>query len=146
MKTIKGYGPAVAEIFFVLPFPEREDVLLGQAMSGMYGKVLLKLCADAGINNFNLRFDYLYNQPVKGEAPTDAEILEGYPIILQKIDRSMAGVVVLVGKLSQRYLKKEFPDAINLMDPSALIATGVTRSPYLLLAIRTLEVIGKILK
>lgn len=148
-KVVVGRGTLPCDILFIGEAPGKTENLTGMPFVGRAGKLLDGLLKMAGLDSYDT---YITNvvmcRPCDGpqepnREPRPEEILACALNVNRIISQARPRVTVLMGKVAQRYMGKEFPFALNMLHPSFLLRTGEVSSPHYFHTVRTLETIHK---
>ena len=146
-RVCPGRGELPCDVLVVGEAPGRTENLTGTAFCGQAGKLLDRMVKDSGLDQYRLYFTNLVMcRPCEGRKepnrpPLPEEILACAPNLQWTIARARPRVVLLLGEVAQRYLRKEFPFAINVVHPSYLLRTGRESAPGYLHALRVIETV-----
>lgn len=139
-----GEGPGTKEDLagqaFVGPAGKLLDVMLNKACTldnGMIRKPSIWLTNAVLCHPTSERFG-------KNREPYKTEVFACYPNVLKIVNTCNPHAVVFVGKVPQKYYKKEFPGAFHIVHPSFLLRTGGEGSPHFYPAVRQLHEIYKV--
>jgi DNA polymerase len=158
-KQVNGRGTIPCQLLIIGDNPGIKEDMQGKAFVGPDGKVLDKVmnkaCTLDGMLIRKPSF-YMTNTVLchpcdwkygKTREPRKEEIYACYRNITGIVEACQPSAIILLGKVAQRYFKKEYPEAIHMMHPSFLLKTGSEGSPYFLPAVRQmLEVYKRIYK
>ena len=145
-KIVQGRGSIPADILFIGESPGKAENITGRAFTGRSGKLLNSMIKDAAPS---LKLSYyitniVFCRPTDSKhgdnrEPTSEEVLACYPNLNNLIQRVKPKQIIFIGKISEGYYKKEFPDAITIQRPSFLLRQGGKASAYYLTNIRILS-------
>lgn len=134
---------------FLAESPGAAEAALGEAMVGKDGKLLDLMVSEAAAALQIEKPSYFTTHMVlcrpidsiggMNRAPEKEEILSCAPNVMQIINAARPRVVVFIGKLPEKYYRKEFPGACSIMHPSFLIKTGAQSSPWYITNIQSLK-------
>ena len=140
---VTGRGSIPADVLFIGEAPDASDNLRGQAFVGESGRVLDTLIEKVGIESYYMT-NVVLCRPINefqgaNREPTQEEVLACMDNVIKIISKVHPKIVVLLGKVAQKYYGREFPDAIHLQHPDFLSKQGGTRSPYYMTNLRILQ-------
>jgi DNA polymerase len=148
---VEGRGDIPADILFIGQAPGVSEDLHGRAFIGPAGQLLDKMIIDAKIDKYKKYFtNCILCRPCNSKKesdrePTLEELVMCRENVLTIVDTICTTIVVLVGDVAKRQFRKQFPSAIILTHPSALLRTGGKASPMYRENIIRLETICTIL-
>lgn len=140
---VPGRGIIPAIILFIGEGPGKSEDLLGEAFVGRAGKVLNELISGAGIISYYIT-NIVLCRPTDGfqgdnRIPEQEEVLACTNNVMKIVKLVHPELVVLLGKVAQKYYGKEFPEALHLQHPSFLARQGGVRSPFYQTNLRALK-------
>ena len=141
---VKGRGNIPAKLLLIGEAPGRSEDLIGQAFIGPAGKLLDRMLHEAEINCTYYIINTVLCRPCddrKGDnrEPKASEVLACTSNVLQLIGKVKPEKVIFVGKVAQRYYKKEFPNALTILHPAFLLRQGGPASPYYTANLRAIK-------
>jgi len=161
-KIVIGRGDIPAKILFIGEGPGKVEEMFGEAFVGPSGKLLDRMISDSCtliniskppsyyITNTVLCRPWIWNQNSdeygENRTPLKSEVLACTKNILTIYYRVNPKIVIFVGKVSETYYKKEFPDSIRITHPAAHLRYGGVSSPMYQYDIRNLSEVFKGLK
>jgi uracil-DNA glycosylase family 4 len=144
-KYVFGRGDIPCDILFLGMGPGRSEDLIGEAFIGESGKLLDKMCHDAGLNIYRLFYtNIVLCHPTdklggKNRDPSGYEIATCFENVLYIIGEACPRIMVFAGALPHKYYHKAFPEAFQIHHPSYLLQSGGQDSPDYLKNIRVME-------
>ena len=147
--VVPGRGRMPAPVLAIGEAPGKTEDLWGEAFVGVSGLLLDQMVADA-VKEARLRAvprlhitNTVWCRPCdkpfgENRQPEPDEVLACMPHVTETIRLCRARLVVLLGDVAHRYYGAEFPDAVHLLHPSALLRGGGAVSPYYTLTVRAL--------
>ena len=131
---VVGRGVIPAQILFMGEAPGRSEDLTGESFRGRAGRILNKLILDAQITSFYIVNTVLCRPTDERQGdnrePSESEVLACTDNVMSIVKKVNPELVILLGKVAERYYGKEFPDAVCLHHPAFLLRQGGVRSPY----------------
>lgn len=153
-KQVIGRGSVPAKLLFIAEAPGKTEDLLGEAMVGPSGNLLEKMIEDAAIlSNMKPPSYYITNCVLcrpwiwdenhedygRGREPAENEILACMPNVLTIARIVNPELVVFIGRISERYYKKEFVNNLHITHPAFHLRFGGKASPMYQQDVRTLS-------
>ena len=142
---VKGRGVIPADILFLGEAPGRSEDLIGEAFIGRSGKLLDKMIQDTGIGDVSF---YITNTVMcrpcdsrdsANREPSSSEVLACMSNIYLVINEVNPSIIILVGKVAEKYYGKEFPDACKIQHPAFILRQGGVKSPWYNLNVQKLK-------
>jgi DNA polymerase len=148
--VVIGRGEVPADIAFIGEAPGKTEDLLSEAFTGQSGKLLDKLISDslklAEIKKVpSVYFTNCVLCRPTDEAfgdnrqPSQIEVASCSSNVNRIIKYVKPKIVVFVGKIAEKYFKKEFPYTVSIQHPSFLLRQGGTASSYYSYNVRKLS-------
>lgn len=147
-KPIENRGDRKADVLIISDNPSQADEILENVLSGQDGKLLDMLFKDAtdtlGIEPINYYATAMIRcRPTdtwRGETrePEYSEVLGCTYNLMNVVDKMRPRIIFLMGKLTDKYLKKEFPEAHTIQHISFLLKQGGKSSPWYNTNLRTI--------
>jgi len=145
-KQVIGRGSVPADILFLGEAPSKTEDMLGEPFIGPEGSLLEMMLDEAilyseikrqlnyYITNTVLCRPWIWNADDElygiNRKPSEDEVLACMPNIIEVARMVKPSLVVFVGKVSEQYYKKEFPESISILHPSFHLKFGGKGSPY----------------
>ena len=147
--VVVGKGESPADIMFIGEAPGKSEDILGEPFTGASGK-LLDLIIDkaedlSGLHAYNYFFTntiLCHPTNVKGgdnREPLPVEVSCCSQNIMRIYGQVQPKIVVFVGKVAQKYYKKEFTVNATILHPSFILRQGGQSSPLFLQTARILS-------
>ena len=144
-----GRGSIPADILFIGEAPGKSEDLLGYSFVGPAGVLLDKMLYDVSskISLDNMPSFYITNviqcRPCEekfgdNRQPEPLEILncmENFMNVYHKVNPKL---IIFIGRIAEKYYKKEFPNSCHIIHPASLLREGGTASPNYLSSINIL--------
>jgi uracil-DNA glycosylase len=149
--VVIGRGVLPAQLCFIGEGPGFTEDIVGEAFIGVSGKLLDKMCIDAGLDKYTKFFtNIVLCHPTdrlggKNREPTYAEICQCLGNVTKIIYRCNPSLIVLVGGLAEKYLLNVNYPSIHIQHPAYLLESGGKCSPYYIQNIRKLEEIHELI-
>lgn len=138
--VVIGRGPAPADVLFIGEAPGEVEDALAQAFTGPSGRLLDEMVKDSGGDDMRIRIiNTIMCRPPENRDPLPHEILACADNFMCEVKRACAHAVVFIGKIAQRYYKKEFPHAVSIVHPAACLRGGGKANPYYITNINKLK-------
>ena len=152
-----------ADVLFLGEGPGKSEDLTGEAFVGKAGRLLDKIVADAIdkiITDYEAICMSVMGELVKhlsfyitnvvlchptdkrfgdNRKPTEGEIFACMGNVMEVYNRVKPKEVVFLGRVPEKYYKKEFPGGVYMYHPAFLERQGGQASPYYNTCVRTLE-------
>ena len=149
-----GRGDIPADLLFIGEAPGKTEDMLGEPFVGPCGNLLQQMiddaCTMAGvlkelkyyITNTVLCRPWIWDEDDEkfgdNRRPNEEEVLACMPNIVEIAKVIRPSLVVFVGKISEQYYQKEFPESISITHPDYHLKFGGKSSPYYRTDIRVL--------
>lgn len=148
-KIVSGRGDLPAKLLFMGEAPGKREDLMGQPFIGKAGQLLDCLIEDAARLERVPEPPYFIINTVfchptdkiagANREPTPEEILACYPNVMRLVNRVKPMFVIFLGRIAERYYKKEFPESMYMRHPAFILRKGGKRSPLYLSTVRQLS-------
>lgn len=132
--TVPGRGSLRAQVLFIGEAPGRSEDLLGEAFVGPSGVVLDSLMRDAAkMCEIAVPSFYIVNTVMcrptderqgDNRAPTPLEVCNCTPHVMRIARLIKPQIVVYVGKIAEKYYKREFGLSFSIQHPSYILRSG----------------------
>jgi DNA polymerase len=136
--VVKGRGIIPAKVLFLGEAPGASENVTGIAFTGVAGRLLNIMLKEINLDSF-----YIYNcvqcRPPENRDPLSDEVLACAENVMKIFRLVKPKHVIFLGAIAEKYYKKEFPEAVRIIHPAALLRSGGTSSPYYLQTIRQLK-------
>lgn len=153
-KVVPGRGVAPAEILFIGEAPGQSEDSVGLPFIGKSGKLLDRMLLDAYhesscdvmptyfITNTVFCRPYIWDKDdddyLDNREPRSAEILACMKNVMEIHRIVSPRQVIFLGRIAERYYKKEFPGSIEIMHPAGVLRQGGAGSMFYLQNVRVL--------
>lgn len=146
---VVGRGDIPADLLFIGEAPGKSEDILGEAFIGAAGKLLEIMLKRAGLQSCK---KYITNcilcRPCEGRGtdnrqPKSEEVLACRKNIFTIIRFVNPRQVIFIGQVAKKYFGRDFPNALTITHPAALLREGGQASPSFLHNIRILEGVKK---
>ena len=141
-----GRGDVPCDLLILCEAPGNTENQTGKACTGQSGQLLDSLLTEAKIKKI-VRVYRMYTvlcRPSDSRLgayrePEPDEVLACMQNIKKLVDVAKPKAIILSSKTAQRFYGSEFPDALHIMHPSALVRTGSFASPHWLTTLRSVN-------
>lgn len=121
-------GKPPFDVQFIGEAPGQSEDILGRAFVGGSGKLLDELIKFMKIDSYII-FNVCQCRPCNSKTgenrePTVTEVLACIPNVMHFSSVARARATVFVGATAETYYKKEFPDAVKIIHPAAILREG----------------------
>jgi len=155
--VVVGKGECPADIMFLGEAPGKSEDIIGEPFTGASGKMLDLIIDKAEELSCIRNIEYYFTNAVlchpttcKGgdnREPLPSEVSACSQNIMKIYGQIQPSIVVFVGKVAQKYYKKEFTVNATILHPSFILRQGGQSSPLFLQTSRVLsEIMIKITK
>jgi DNA polymerase len=156
--VVIGRGSIPADVLFLGEAPGIGEDSTGIPFTGPSGTLLDAMLEDACtiartkkvtyyITNTVLCRPWIWdvNDPDYGEprVPSQLEVLTCMNNVMQIANRVKPKIVLFVGRVAERFYKKEFPNSIYIVHPAAILRQGGRSSPFYMTNVRKLSEVFK---
>lgn len=154
--VVIGRGSIPAEILFLGEAPGKSEDMIGEPFIGAAGKLLDEIIVNAvRLSESGIKPYYITNTVMcrptdsivgdnRAPAPHEIAACASHVMTIFKIIHPK--IVVFVGKVAERFYKKEFSNNITILHPAFILRQGGKNSPLFLQTSRVLSEIIKKLK
>lgn len=141
-----GKGSIPADVLFLGEAPGKAEDVLGEPFVGPSGVLLAKMIVDSSVSaglkgppssfftNVILCRPYIEDKYddnyFENREPKKEEVLKCMKNVMEIVRNVNPKIVVFVGKIAEKYYKKEFQFTARILHPSFLLRHGGTSSPY----------------
>lgn len=153
-----GKGSVPASLLFIGEGPGKTEDLLGEPFVGPSGNLLELMLKDASamvrtsppsyyITNTVLCRPWIWNEKDPdyghGREPTKQEVLACMPNVIAVSRIVKPKLVIFIGRIAEKYYKKEFPDSLRITHPAFHLRYGGKASPTYMQDVRILSEVFK---
>lgn len=159
---VVGRGDVPADLLFIGEGPGESEDVIGKPFVGPAGRIFDQIESKVRERTGRTYTRFILNtvmcRPInyfvpedhddygKNRAPTQQEVLTCMPRVMRLIRVVRPKRVIFLGRVPERYYRKEFPDGVFIYHPSFHLRLGGMASPYINRDIRTLSKVVKELK
>jgi len=134
-QVVLGKGPRPCDIMMIGEGPGESEDMLGKPFVGRSGKLLDKILAKAAeLADVEQPPVYITNtvacRPPENRNPDKSEVAACRDRLLWEVKMVKPSRIVLIGKVAQKLLRKQFPDAVHIVHPAYVLRTGGEKSSY----------------
>ena len=138
---VPGRGVWPAQVLFIGESPNKTEDVLGVACVGQSGRLLERAMKDAEqMGGAPIPSYYVTSvvacRPCDGveapnREPSSEEVIACWPRLQHTVRKVNPRQIVLLGKVAQKFCRKQFPGALMLVHPAYVLRSGgVTSSVY----------------
>lgn len=138
--VVLGRGTMPADILFIGEAPGKSEDLLGEAFVGPSGALLDSLMKDAQLEASlpAIPSFYIVNTVLcrptdekfgDNRAPSPLEVCQCTDNVMNIVDKVRPQIVVCVGKIAEKYYKKEFGLTFSIQHPAYILRVGGKNTP-----------------
>jgi len=139
----------------IIEMPTQADLVFGKFLTGQEGRLFNAMFEQASeglpiekrlyvitgmVRHRPYDIMLLKDKLVKvGREPNAKEIIDGIPDVMSMYHKVKPKVIFLIGKTTERFYFKEFPDAYQLQPMNFLVKQGGANSPWYKTNLRMIE-------
>jgi len=153
-KQVIGRGDIPSDLLFIGEAPGKTEDMLGEPFVGPSGNLLETMIKEASfaagvqrhlnyfITNTVLCRPWIWDEEDElcgqNRKPSEDEVLACMPNVIEIARVVRPSLVIFVGKVSEQYYKREFPESISINHPAFHLRFGGKSSPYYRTDVRVL--------